>query len=267
MKYNGIALFADLDGTLLDDNRQLSDENLAAVKYFVDNGGSFAVATGRMERSTLINFPDLTINTPSIFYNGALIFDTQRREQLHHIYMPEGLEPVFQYILDNFPSCGVEVNAKGEAYVIRYNDIINFQLKREGFKGIKSSWNDVPRGWFKLLIADKRPRLIEIKEYLINLKRTDISVTFSEEELVDVMASNVSKGAALERLMQANADKWRTVFAIGDNDNDLDMIRTADVGIAVDNASEKVKEAAKYIVEHHNIPCIPQVLNLIEEYL
>lgn len=267
MRYSGIALFADLDGTLLDDKRQLSDENLAAVRYFVENGGSFAVATGRMERSTLINFPELTVNTPSIFYNGALVYDINRREELYQVYMPEGLEPVFQHILDSFPTCGLEVNAKGEAYVIRYNDKIDFQLKREGFKGIMSCWDEVPREWYKILIADTRPILTGIKEYLKNLKRTDISVTFSEEELIDIMASSVSKGAALERIKKDNSDKWRIVFSIGDNDNDLDMIRTADVGIAVGNASEKVKAAAKYIVAHHNTPCMPQVLDIIGRYL
>ena len=167
MKYSGIALFADLDGTLLDDKRQLSDENLAAVRYFVENGGSFAVATGRMERSTLINFPELTVNTPSIFYNGALVYDINRRGKNYTRFICLKAWNLFSsiYLTASHP-CGLEVNAKGEAYVIRYNDKIDFQLKREGFKGIMSGWDEVPREWYKILIADTRPILTGIKEYL-----------------------------------------------------------------------------------------------------
>ena len=70
MKYDGIVIFSDLDGTLLDDDRRLSQENYDAVARFVSQGGRFGVATGRMERTTLHNFPGLAINIPSIFLTG-----------------------------------------------------------------------------------------------------------------------------------------------------------------------------------------------------
>ena len=62
MKYDGIALFSDLDGTLLDDRRQLSNDNLRAITYFVRNGGSFGVATGRVEQTIRLRFPELPIH-------------------------------------------------------------------------------------------------------------------------------------------------------------------------------------------------------------
>lgn len=269
MKYDGIVLFSDLDGTLLNDDRELAKENLDAVSYFVKEGGRFGIASGRMERTTLINYPDLQVNTPSIFFNGATIFDLQQEKYISTIRMPEGLESVFKSILNEFPTSCIEVNVEGKAYVFNLNDIIVKQLKREALEWKELPWDDVPKGWVKVLIADKHESLIKAKEYLDSLNRTDINYMFSEEELLDIMAKDVSKGATLSRLMEENRQKnnWRHVFAVGDNDNDLDMFKAADVGIAVGNARPALKAIAKHEILHNNIPCIPQVLKIIDSYL
>lgn len=57
MKYDGIVIYSDLDGTLLDSERNLSKENMDAINSFISQGGRFGVATGRMERTTTVKFP------------------------------------------------------------------------------------------------------------------------------------------------------------------------------------------------------------------
>jgi len=51
-KFEGLMLVSDLDGTLLNSKLEVSEENIKAVSYFVDNGGIFTIATGRMELGT-----------------------------------------------------------------------------------------------------------------------------------------------------------------------------------------------------------------------
>lgn len=267
MKYDGIVLFSDLDGTLLDDQRKLSNENFDALSRFVSQGGSFAVATGRMERTTLVNFPDLPINLPSIFFNGALIYDVLARKIVHSVFTSEDLAPMFQNILDRYPTASVEVNANSRAYVLNMNDIIRIQVAREGLAYLEVPWSEIPGGWYKVLVADKHETLIEVKKDIDALSKPDIDVMFSEAELLDIVAKGVSKGAALSLLKKNYNNGWRIVFAVGDNDNDLDMIKEADVGIAVGNARECVKAAAKHEIAHHSTPCMPQVLKIIDSYL
>jgi Cof subfamily protein (haloacid dehalogenase superfamily) len=267
MKYDGIVLFSDLDGTLLNDQRKLSRENFESLSYFVSQGGRFAVATGRMERTTLVNFPELPTNLPSIFFNGALIFDISSRKSIHSVFTPEDLAPMFQNILDRYPSASVEVNTSGKAYVFQMNDIIRIQVAREGLTFVEVPWSEIPMGWYKVLVADEHETLIEVKKEIDVLNRTDINVMFSESELLDIVSKDVSKGAALSYLKKNYRRDWRLVVAVGDNDNDLEMIKEADVGIAVANARDCVKEAAKHEVAHHNTPCIPQVLKIIDSYL
>ncbi len=267
MKYDGIVLFSDLDGTLLDPQRNLSPENVRAVSHFVKEGGRFGVATGRMERTTLIKFPELPINTPSIFFNGALVYDTLKDSQLFSMFIPEGLEPIFQDILEGYPDIGLEINTPGRAYIIRNHEIIGIQLAREGLLGIESPWEGVPSKWYKVIFVGEHETLMKVKADMDSLKRTDINVMFSEAELLDVMARNVSKGMALAHQMEVNRAEWKKVFVVGDNDNDYEMIKTAHVGIAVSNARPGVKEAARHVIHHHSVPCIPQVLEIIDSYL
>ncbi len=267
MKYDGIVIFSDLDGTLLDDKRELSKENLDAITNFISQGGRFGVATGRMERTTTVKIPDLYMNVPSIFFNGAMAYDTNSKEVLYKTTMPDDLRPVLKKIMAEYPETCCEINMHGKAYVFNPNDIVREQLDREGLEVEEAPWEDIPGEWVKILFLDKHETLEKIKADLEKLSRTDLNIVFSENELLDIMEKSASKGAALHKLKSIYGDSWRLLVAIGDNDNDLEMIRAADLGIAVDNATPAVKEASDYIIKNHNTPCIPQVLELLEIYL
>lgn len=267
MKYDGIVIFSDLDGTLLDDDRRLSQENYDAVARFVSQGGRFGVATGRMERTTLHNFPGLAINIPSIFFNGALTYDINTHEEYSSVYLPKDLKPLMADIVSRYPEACCEINVRGRAYLFNPNDIARLQLEREGLEGTEAPWEDIPEDWIKIIFLASRPTLEKIRADLEAVGRDDLYITFSELELLDLMARGVSKGVALRNLRQRYKEEWRFVVAIGDNDNDADLVKEADLGIAVENARPSVKKAARHIIKSNEYPCIPQVLDLLEDYL
>jgi Cof subfamily protein (haloacid dehalogenase superfamily) len=267
MKYDGIVIFSDLDGTLLNDQSELSKENIEAALSFVKQGGIFGVATGRTGWTMTAMFPGLPINTPSIFFNGALIFDIKTKQEIYSAFLPKGLEEILQNVMDRYQDTGMEVNAAGKAYVLRFNDILRLQIAREALPSIGSQWRDIPGNWYKVIVGDRYETLNKIKSEISELKRPDIEVMFSQGEILDIVPKGISKGIALSRLMTANRNNWRKVFAIGDNDNDMELIETADVGIAVANARPCIRTAAKHIIGDNNIPCLPQVLKLVDTYL
>lgn len=264
MKYNGIVIISDLDGTLLNSERELDSENLEAIRGFIAGGGLFGVATGRMERTTLMRFPELPVNIPSVFYNGALIYDLQSGSALNKQVMPDGLDTFLQDLMDRYPDMGLEINADGVAYILRSNRIVETQLEREGLAGVRAQWDEVPKGWYKVLLAAENERLQVIREDLLKAGRQDIQVVFSEKQLIDIMARGVSKGKAVTDLRRAVGHGWKKVIAVGDQENDLDMLRAADIGIAVGNACTSVKEASNLVIKPHSVPCIPQVLQFID---
>lgn len=266
-KYEGIVLYSDLDGTLLDEQRRLHPENQEAVRRFVAEGGRFAIATGRMERTIGINFPDLPVSLPCIFYNGALVRDVHAGRNLHARMLASGLERELQSILDRHPEAGVEILSGGEAYIVRWNDIIRVQLAREGMTGRDAAWSDIPGDWYKALVIADEPVLKLAKAELESFGRSDLEILFSESTLLDMMAADVSKGSALEWIRRHCGQDWKRLYAVGDAENDADLVRRADVGIAVGNACDAVKKAAAHVIEPHSVPCIPQVLGIIDASL
>ena len=75
MDFRGYTLISDLDGTLLDDNKKISDGNLEAISYFQSKGGKFALATGRAPLRAAMFKNIVKTDIPSIFLNGILISD------------------------------------------------------------------------------------------------------------------------------------------------------------------------------------------------
>ena len=71
MDYHNLALFSDLDGTLLDSQRQVSRENRQALEHFIAGGGLFGISTGRAPLNALALLPGVPINTWSVVLNGA----------------------------------------------------------------------------------------------------------------------------------------------------------------------------------------------------
>lgn len=263
MKYSGIVLISDLDGTLLDEDRRLSVDNLNAIKNFTENGGQFGIATGRMEQTTRKSFPELPVNVPSIFYNGALIYDLEQGKKVRESLISKDMGSFFQGFLDRFPDLGMEINCSGRAYILRGNEILSTQLMREGLDGIEAGWDMIPGGWYKVLLAASHECLVKVKDLFGGFKRPDICVVFSERQLLDIMAGDVSKGNALNFLRKKF--NWKNVVAIGDSENDITLLESADIGVAVANASEAVKKASSHIIKTNRTPCIPQVLRIIDE--
>ena len=74
-KFDGILLASDMDGTLLNDQREIGSATIEALNYFTQNGGRFALATGRTRPATAAYRPLLPCNAPGVYLNGAIICD------------------------------------------------------------------------------------------------------------------------------------------------------------------------------------------------
>ena len=81
-KYTGKMIISDLDGTLIPRGGVISAENKAAIQAFVDGGGRFAIATGRTPEAAAGYVEGLPINAPSVFFNGAMLYDWAAKKVL-----------------------------------------------------------------------------------------------------------------------------------------------------------------------------------------
>ena len=99
-KFKGMLLACDMDGTLLDDSKQIPAENLRALQYFTKQGGRLSLATGRSPHAIGTYIDQLPVNAPYSVMNGSLICD-ENRQILHCSGMPYETKEMIEYVLLN----------------------------------------------------------------------------------------------------------------------------------------------------------------------
>ena len=103
-----------MDGTLLSDDKKVSQENLAAIRLFVKAGGRFSVATGRSEVIAAPFLSDIPLNLPAIVYNGAAVYDFRMNRFLYQAELPRKTVRTFvNAALSVYPEVCAEVYTNG----------------------------------------------------------------------------------------------------------------------------------------------------------
>ena len=117
-KFTGVLLASDFDNTLvytenalkgLEPMPELLPENRQAIEYFMAEGGTFSIATGRALPSFEIVRPGLPMNGPAILFNGAAIYDFKAEQYLCTAFLPDTVRPHIMQVLDAWPEAAVEL--------------------------------------------------------------------------------------------------------------------------------------------------------------
>ena len=269
--YEGVLLACDLDGTLLDARGVLHPENLDALHGFLAAGGRFAVATGRSQASVVRNLPQLPSDLPGIFCNGAHLYDRATRTTVRAHPLPGSAGALIDDLKTRFPSVGLEIFTSFGAHLVRTCPVLRRQLAAEDCQDAELSPDEVPAPWLKLLIGGDPEELVPVRAHLEACCGADWSIVKSDAHLLDLMARGVSKGSALRELKalleaERGGRRFRTV-AVGDNENDLDMLRAADLAIVPENGTHGVRSHAHHVVAHHAEPVLPAVLRIVRDDL
>ena len=116
-KFDGVLLASDFDNTILNTELPrrtgcpippISQRNVEALRYFMDNGGRFAVATGRALPAFRMFAEQVPMNAPAVVCNGGALYDFKTERYLETMELPETIRPQGQDVLDRFPTAAVE---------------------------------------------------------------------------------------------------------------------------------------------------------------
>ncbi|MCX7843177.1 MAG: HAD family hydrolase [Clostridia bacterium] len=260
----GRMLVCDMDGTLLNSSRQVSEENKAAINSFVEMGGLFTVATGRSQESVRRFLEHLPVNTPVIASNGALVYDYSTEKVLWNSYLDDSARYIVEEILELFPGIAVEVFHDKYTYFIAENEETKRHLEREHFCPIRLPLEEVPYPWTKAIFVWDNKNLQSVKRYL-DSRGGNFRFVFSEPEFVELLDVNATKGHALRELVRHIGVNISEVVAMGDNLNDIELIECAGVGIAVSNAHDELKCIAKHCCCHHDEHAVREVIDWMKK--
>lgn len=247
-----ILLVTDLDKTLLDDDVKVPEECLSAISKWTEQGGLFTVATGRPTRGALLHTRLMDLVTlPIISYNGACIYDVNARQTIQQNLLPDQAVALLQDVLIQFPAVGALVFC-GEAddtFAIREN-VYTTEVcwVREHYRPLPRSIEDIPLPWNKIVLAGPPQEMAACKDYVHRHAADALTIILSEEVFLEVVAVNTDKSLALRTLAESEGIAMEDIIAVGDSLNDLKMLTSVGMGVAVSNAENAVKAVASHIV-------------------
>ncbi|HJC58667.1 MAG TPA: HAD family hydrolase [Candidatus Eisenbergiella intestinipullorum] len=232
-------IVTDLDGTLLRDDKTISDFTIGVIKKYQSEGGIFVAATARPVRTAREYMKILNLNA-GIFHNGAVIQEKGRKTGGYGV---KNAGELAQSILERYPFSNIAVEAEDVLYA-------NFDAGRlwPGAEYISCKTFAQLRGKTADKIIVEVASLSEMEKYKALLP-DELYIQLSENKIGMIMNQSATKYHAISFLAERYHISMDDVIAFGDDYNDLEMIEKCGKGIAVSNALEIVKGVADGVCE------------------
>lgn len=244
-KYKLIA--CDLDGTLLNSKRELSEENVSAVRSAVKRGAIFVIATGRPYEGVKTIARKLENENGSfILFNGALVmtegktvFSSCIEKTAAEYIVSEGQKRNTTVVMWKKDGLYAE---KECAKVDFYKSISGVEPKY--VSDLKTVCNDdvIKILWYN----DAETTPLYLEEMKNSLKKR-AAVYMSRADFLEFVDAKCSKKTALRKIAEYYGVPVRKIIAIGDGDNDIPMLTEAGLSVAMGNADEAVKKICALI--------------------
>ncbi len=231
----------DMDGTLLNDEHEISPLTLRALQELKARGATLIIATGRHYRDIHAYLTQLGGGIAAITANGAMIHNAQgeliSREVLP-LAVNQALLPLaeqFDVHLNMYTDSEWLVTAPCESMLSAHEQSQFFyrQLPLQQLLATPA---------LKILFYGEHEKLQRVKAQILQLPPLPIHLTFSDDYYLEAMPQNISKGHSLTKLMNLLNLPLANAMAFGDGFNDVEMFSTVAHPVVMRNASEKLKQ-------------------------
>lgn len=259
------AVFIDLDGTLLNAQSQVSPANVACIKKLVAKGIRVVFATGRPIASVRHLLGGIHATDPSITLSGSAIHKAVFGEPLLLYHLPfETMHRILEVCRMSKEVENILMNDEEDFFALHPSDEL------EEFTGMfrkhpnPFSYDDVPKIHVQSMLVHSKSGRQAVYEKLQQEFADQIHFTyFKEYPWIELGHLSANKGTAMAVVCDHLGIDVSEAIGIGDGANDLEMIATAGLGIAMQNADAEVKAVADRIAPHHNDDGVARVLTEI----
>lgn len=260
---------SDLDGTLVDHNNFIPSKNLDAIKSMHNKNIDFAICTGKTYSITK-DICSKCNASYGIFGNGTLIVDLSTGKEIYkNLVNIEDFNSCYDIAKKNNLHVHIYTDNEVITEALMYMDLRNYILNGSknteniNFKivsNIKEYVNIHNSQIFKLIISSDKP-LDDIKNTIV--KQIPLSINHikkknqykdiiinKEYEYLDITPKNIGKGYALNYLSNFLNVDTNDIMAIGDNVNDIDMLKNCGIGVTLSDSYDEIKKIATYTTEN-----------------
>lgn len=265
-KFDGILICADLDGTLYKKDKTISDENRQAIEYFKSEGGYFTFITGRLPYYSMDAYNSVKPNVPFGCINGGGVYDGQKNEYIWACEIDKDVVELIACIDERFSDIGIQICCFDKTYFSEENELTNKFRERTGLPNLICNYRDVKEPIGKIIFSSEDADVLSaIANTLAAHPRAGkFDFVRSERTLFEILPKGVNKGLSLRKLTEyLGVDIGKTV-AIGDFDNDVEMLKAAKLGVAVSNASKTLLDIADAVTVSNEEHAIREVIYGLE---
>lgn len=258
----------DMDGTLLTHDKKISFKNKEALRIAQEKGVILTLASGRGERSLIRYAQELDMYRYGgylICNNGQKVISLKDGEVIENPVLSQDIvQRIFRFAKNNRLQLIMEGEKGTSTYTPLHMNIARFvyrRIKKLGYqlrKNPKDSRfdlftlfsthpvthiakeDDIGTLYFKIGISHRKVRLDKIIASLTQEFGQDISIYRVTETWIDLVAYGVSKAMGLKQILDMSEIPTECVMAIGDSENDIEMLNYAGIGVAMGNAMSTV---------------------------
>lgn len=265
MDYRVLAL--DIDGTLVNSNKEISQPTLDALIDIQEQGYHVVLASGRPTGGMVKYADQLNFEKYGSFvlsFNGARITDWRTKETIFNQTVPNQVVPELLEIA-KANNVGMVVYKEGDL-IIAGTEINDYMMHEANLTGLPIEYRpeycyDMECPTNKCLMAGEPEILIRLEKELQKRYHGLLLITRSEPFFLEFMPMNVDKAHSLVHLMSGLGMTTEQLICCGDGFNDISMIEIAGLGVAMENAQDRVKEAADYITASNDDNGIVKVID------
>lgn len=249
--YKLIAL--DMDGTLLNENKKISNANLEAIKFARKKGIKVVLATGRPTKGIEKYLKELNLiddNEYAVSYNGAVVQEVKSGKIIaQNVMTIDDLKLL--YNLSKELNVNIHALTPNSCITPKINEYSELEAKMNNIplEVVKFENIDVSTTIVKIMFVDPEEKLNKVIEALPKDLYEKYTIVRSAPFFLEFLNKKVNKGYGVKLLAEKLGISRNEIICIGDAENDIHMIEFAGLGVAMGNAFPEVKKIANYVTK------------------
>ncbi len=255
---NKKVFFTDLDGTLLNDEKEITPGNQEAIDLTLQRGHKIVIATGRPLASALIQAERLGLTKEgcyAITFNGAQIYDCFHHRTIYGKGVPRELAaPIFESALEK--NIHIQTYTDTEVLAVQDRMELHEYIERtlQSYRIVPDISEALEADPYKILAIEEQRRdvIVQFQQELLRQYGKILDCYFSNDAYLEIVASDISKGNAVRWMCKFLDIPIENSVSAGDAPNDIGMIEAAHIGAAMCNSFPGVREHADYVTAADN---------------
>lgn len=255
MKNKQHLIALDLDGTLLKANQEIDQDTKKVILQLIENGHVVVIATGRPHRASISYYHELGLNTPMVNFNGAFVHHpSDSNWKIQHDPLPVRTAHQIVEACYDLGVSNIIAEVMDDVYLAAYDERLINMFKQTApnpyqVGNLIDKLKDDPT---TMLIQPKNANIEQLTNHLDNVHAEIIEHrkwSAPAYNVIEVTKKGLNKASGLQKIAAAFGIPKERIIAFGDENNDLEMIDYAGVGVAMGNAIPELKSIANYVTD------------------